>query len=339
MQPQDALKLCYQAAFGAEHLLLDTAAARGYLKAEFSAVDAAADVPLCEPISKNIHRVNLAAWKAAGLPLAWLFSMFQKTAAVPHQSDAHAQFAASLEIVSMLADSAKLPFALTDWQRYIDAYMQTARGPVHHSDAYRQAERPAYRIVTAAYTRLIPLLLQLHACAPGDTPCVVAIDGRSASGKTTVAAQLSAILDADAVHMDDFFLPAELRSSERFATPGGNVHHERFAAEVLPHLAKKDSFSYRMFDCGTMEYGADRCIKASDYRIVEGSYSCHPALGDYMHVRVFCDVDADEQMRRIVARNGQDMARMFAERWIPMEEAYFAENGTKDKADLVLGER
>ena len=32
--------------------------------------------------------------------------------------------------------------------------------------------------------------------------------------------------------MDDFFLPMELRTAERLEEPGGNVHYERFSAEV-----------------------------------------------------------------------------------------------------------
>ena len=65
---------------------------------------------------------------------------------------------------------------------------------------------------------------------------VIAIDGRAASGKTTLAAALAAETGGTVVHMDDFFLPAELRTPQRLAAPGGNVHAERFAEEVLPFL-------------------------------------------------------------------------------------------------------
>ena len=41
MQPQDVVKLCYQASFGAEHLLEDFAAAQNYFMEEFEAVPAA----------------------------------------------------------------------------------------------------------------------------------------------------------------------------------------------------------------------------------------------------------------------------------------------------------
>ena len=38
LQPQDVLKLCYQAAYGAEHLLTDLPAAKRYFEEEYAAV-------------------------------------------------------------------------------------------------------------------------------------------------------------------------------------------------------------------------------------------------------------------------------------------------------------
>ena len=55
-------------------------------------------------------------------------------------------------------------------------------------------------------------------------PFLVALEGGSASGKSTLGGALAKALDATLVHMDDFFLPMELRTPKRFAQPGGNVH-------------------------------------------------------------------------------------------------------------------
>ena len=68
-------------------------------------------------------------------------------------------------------------------------------------------------------------------------PVLVALEGGSASGKSTLGAELAEQLGATLIHMDDFFLPLELRTAERFAQPGGNVHWERVLAEVLQPLA------------------------------------------------------------------------------------------------------
>lgn len=169
-----------------------------------------------------------------------------------------------------------------------------------------------------------------------DGPFIIAIDGRAASGKSTLAQQLSELLDADVIHMDDFFLPLPLRTEERLAEPGGNVHYERFAEEVLPHLKLQAAFSYRIFDCSKMDYEGERLIGNKTIRIVEGSYSHHPKFGNYADLFVFSDVDAEEQMRRICLRNGEEKAQMFATRWIPMEERFFTEHEVKKHAYAII---
>jgi uridine kinase len=85
-----------------------------------------------------------------------------------------------------------------------------------------------------------------------------------------------------------------------------------------------------------MEIAGEKRISESEWRIVEGSYSHHPKFGDYADLRVFCSVPEDEQMRRILARNGEKMAEMFREKWIPMEESYFKAYGIREKADLLI---
>ena len=73
---------------------------------------------------------------------------------------------------------------------------------------------------------------------------IIAIDGRCAAGKTTLAARLAKELGGDVIHMDDFFLPPALRTQERRSEPGGNVHYERFLTEVIPKLASGQASCY-----------------------------------------------------------------------------------------------
>ena len=70
--------------------------------------------------------------------------------------------------------------------------------------------------------------------------------------------------------------------------------------------------------------------------VVEGSYSCHPALWDYYDLRVFLTVDPEEQLRRIEKRSGPEKARQFRDRWIPFEEAYFRAYDVQARCDLAL---
>lgn len=323
IQPRDVIKLCYQAARGAEHLLADQARARAYFDQEYAATPADAAQPLFEAISDDVCRVNLAAWKAASLPAEWLFRMFAHTASVPMGG------AELLEqYIAEVAAS-----ALPGWEEALAAWKAAGMPAVHHSERYRAAEKPAYRIVNGRFRDILPILQRLH---EDKTIRIIAMDGRAASGKSTKAELLHAVLGAPVVHMDDFFLPPALRTVKRLAQPGGNVDYERFAKEVVPHLASDAAFAYRVFDCSVMDFGGLREISAAPIRIVEGSYSHHPAPGDYADLRVFSTVEEKEQMARILRRNGEKMAEMFRSRWIPMEEAYFSHFAIREKADIVL---
>ncbi|MBR1851743.1 MAG: uridine kinase [Lachnospiraceae bacterium] len=166
---------------------------------------------------------------------------------------------------------------------------------------------------------------------------ILAIDGRSGAGKSTLAAVLQKETGCPVFHMDDYFLRPQQRTAERFDLPGGNVDHERFLSEILLPLKQgKKSISYRPYDCKLQ--ALQQAIEAEDcdVSIVEGSYSCHPALWDYYDFRVFVTISTDGQRKRIIEREGNEKAAMFFERWIPMEEKYFSHYRIEERCDMVL---
>ena len=165
---------------------------------------------------------------------------------------------------------------------------------------------------------------------------IVAIDGRCGSGKSTLADELSRRLDACVIHADDFFLRPEQRTAQRLSEAGGNLDRERLIEEVLRPLREAKPCVYAPFDCSTQSLQAPITLKASEVVILEGSYCCHPDLWDYADLHIFATVDPDEQMRRILARNGAVWAKRFAEQWIPMEERYFSTFSIAEKADLIV---
>ncbi len=184
----------------------------------------------------------------------------------------------------------------------------------------------------SVYTRAIVSIDRLLETTPNAT---VAIDGRCGSGKTTLAAQLQRHYICNLIPMDHFFLRPQQRTPERLSAPGENVDHERFLEEVLLPLTRGEAFSYRPFDCSLMELVAPIAIAPAGLTIIEGSYSCHPDLWDHYDLRIFLTVDPEEQMRRITARNGA-YANVFREKWIPLEEAYFAAYDLSSRCDLSL---
>ena len=340
-QPQDAVKLAFQAAFGAEHMLVDMAKARAMFYEEYAKDLKVA--PLVEEIASDVVRVNLAAWKEANLPAEWLFDLF----VMPLQLDgmpsniqqssrdklrAHESFISHINEIEKLAESSLLPFSYADWKAYVRAYDITNPTPVRHSEEYRRKERPAYRIVSGFFTRLIPVLFALR----GRQSAVIGIDGKAASGKSTMAAGLARIFRAEPISMDDFFLPGELRATARLGEPGGNVHYERFAEEVIPNLRSKKVFCYRPFNCKTMDFDLPKKITPSPFMVVEGAYCHHPYFGGYLDTKVFSDITPEVQAMRLIKRNGEAIAEVFRNKWIPMEELYFGTYGIKENACLIV---
>ena len=388
IMPQDVIKYCFQAAYGAEHLLTDIDRVRDYFLAEYEACPKN-DSQVAEFIADEVCRVNLGAWKKLSLPWEWLFNLFVEAASAGKEAVCRCQEDSLMQPqIPCVADSDKrfleyvnewlsfvqeneqnLTFSFEDLQMYVQWYLaQCIDGkpsPVHHTTQYRSGERPSYRVISGSFVRLIPVLMELGKKGGANANLsrlkfanggVIVIDGKAASGKTTLAAGLAAVIGASIVHMDDFFLPPELRTQLRLNEPGGNIHYERFAQEVLPYLKSginsealplakpaqvwpdtpRASFDYRIFDCTTMKYSGIRNVKVSPWVIVEGSYSSHPHFSNYMDLRVFSNTDSLTQLERITARNGAETAKIFVGKWIPMEEAYFSAYQIAETADIII---
>ncbi|HIQ62240.1 MAG TPA: hypothetical protein IAA66_01475 [Candidatus Avichristensenella intestinipullorum] len=318
---QDRVKRCYQRAFGAEHMMADEAAALARLRAECASLSAPGPQETCfEPLGNGLCRLHLRPALAAGLSVETIHRLFVWSAGRPR--DGRADFDAALEAL-----------AVTDEARaWVDAYRAQGCPPPRHSDAYRRAFAPAYRVVDAAFARAMPLLLRLERLSRG----LAAIDGPCASGKTTLANALGGALGLTVFHMDDFFLRPSQRTPERLAEPGGNVDRERFAQEVLGPLAAGGAFSYRPYDCHAQALAAPVRVTPTPVCLIEGAYCLHPALLAGYALRVFVRVDAQTQRARILERNGARMLRRFEAEWIPMENAYFRAFSVEEGCDVIL---
>ena len=165
---------------------------------------------------------------------------------------------------------------------------------------------------------------------------IIAIDGRCASGKTTLASELSEKLGCDVIHADDFYLQGFQRTAERYAEPGGNLDRERLLEEVLLPLSRREKPVYRPFLCHRMDFGNEIKLADKNIFIIEGSYSCHSELRRFYDLTVFVTTDKDTQKKRILERSGEDGLRDFLNKWIPLEEKYFEELDAEEKADIVI---
>ena len=162
----------------------------------------------------------------------------------------------------------------------------------------------------------------------------MALDGRCAAGKTTLAAQLQERIGCNVLHMDDFFLRPEQRTEGRLQQPGGNVDWERFREEVLVPLKQGLPFSYRPYDCHAQNFKRPVWVETNTVAVVEGSYSCHPELWEFYDLHIFLSVSPEEQLRRIQKRNGAAGLEAFQKKWIPLEEFYFQTFSIQKRCEL-----
>lgn len=164
---------------------------------------------------------------------------------------------------------------------------------------------------------------------------VIVIDGCCASGKSTLAAMLAEKFDSQIIRMDDFFLPFEMRTEQRLAQTGGNVHYERFNDEVVSGIKSGKEFDYRVFCCKTGSFSETKAINPDKPIIIEGSYSLHPEIPDIGDLKIFLKVDYNTQLERILKRNGGEALETFKTKWIPFENKYFAEFNIESRCDII----
>lgn len=332
MEAADGVKLLYQSVFGPGHMIPDEAACQARLESERASVPAA-DLP-CEEIGGDLVRLPLSTVNALGLSSLDVTRMFSYTAS-RFKGDMDI-FLAALALLEKMTEAGEMPFSPESLSLYLTAYRSAGCPAVSHSETFRSAYAPHYRVIDKAFVRVLPVLAALTGLRKKKENLTVVIDGRCASGKTTLADLLSAVWHSPVIRMDDFFLPPSFRSAERYAEPGGNIHYERFAKEVLPGLRSGDAISYHQFDCSEMALQDEPIlIPKAPVRIVEGTYSLHPSFGDYADLAVFSTVDPSEQMSRLRRRNG-DYAEVFKEKWIPLEEAYFRAFHPSERCALIL---
>ena len=165
---------------------------------------------------------------------------------------------------------------------------------------------------------------------------LIAVDGPCASGKTTFAKAVAAETGAQVIHTDDFFLPSEMRTPERLSLAGGNFHYERFAEQVTNGIASGRSFEYGVYSCSEGRITEKRMAVPEGIIIVEGSYSMHPETGMEWDLRIFVEAGYGVRIERILKRNGEEKLKVFKEKWIPMEDAYFEFFGIREKSDILI---
>jgi len=169
--------------------------------------------------------------------------------------------------------------------------------------------------------------------AGGSGPRIVGIDGPAGSGKSTLAAAISEATDAAVVGVDDFVGWTDL-------DPDGRTWWPRLEAEVLaPFLAGRDS-AYRRRDWHGDPEGLGLLpdpvpLPAAPLLVLEGVSVTRRAVAGRLEVRVWLEAPEAVRLERGLARDGE-AERGHWLRWQALEREFFARDGTRERADVVL---
>lgn len=333
MRPEDMVKLLYQNEFGCGHMAESAHASLSFLKSECRALsDKAFDEPLFEDIGGGLCRLHLRPLLHSGLSLETANAMFIHTAGTKKGSVRGLE--KKIGVLKALCQSGALPFDTNALDAYLTEYRALGYPPVRHSEDYRAAYEPAYRVVLADFADYAEIFKSIDSIVRQKGGACVAIDGNSGAGKSTLAALVARIYGANLFHMDDFFLPHERKTAQRLAQPGGNTDYERFLKEVLQNL-ERQAFCCRTYNCVKDSLGPPVRVTRRPVNVIEGVYSLHPALCHAYDLRVFMAISKPRQRQRLLRRSGPALYRRFAEEWIPQEERYFEAFFVREGCHLV----
>lgn len=358
MEPQDFAKLAYQSAFGPAHMVQSPDRVLAALLAERK--EAGAEPLPIEPIGNGLCRFHITQALSTLSELPLVGRMFTLTMAAVEGTEAG--LAERLEALEALP--------VPGLGEYLASWRREGCPPVSHSEAFRRAYNPHYRVLQTKLASFLPALVPLdrlsreHYAAylrlprPGDQgpgerpsaylrrhgvrPYLAAVDGRCGSGKTGFSGIAEQLIPGakHIAHMDDFYLPWERRAPDWMEVPAGNMDLERLRREILDPVREGRPMTYRPFipEAPVLdEYGEPVEVDPDDVELilVEGTYSQHPSLAGYYDYKIFLTCGREEQTRRLQAREG-DCYPAFDRVWRTLEERYFQACGTEAGASLVV---
>ncbi len=314
---EDAIKLIYQAILGPNHLGMNKTfeEIECRVKAELTS-ECSSGEPLYEWISEEFLRVNIFPYSNANLDMTNLIKAFMSSSLiVPYNLEVLKQELLKYLTIAELADYNYLP--------------------ISHSLSYKEKYLPHYLVINHTFLtfemrkkNLENFLVELPKHS------ITSLDGKCASGKTTIASGLSK--EYTIIHIDDFFLPPDKKTKERLEEVGGNIDYE-LVKENLLEIKKAwqknlSSVWLRAYDCGKNTYYEKELI-LTDKVLLEGVYSQHKYFQELIDYRALMIVNEKTQLARIENRS---MKERFLNEWIPLENKYFEEYCLVEKSDILI---
>lgn len=183
------------------------------------------------------------------------------------------------------------------------------------------------------------------------SPMLVAIDGRSGAGKSTVAAILAAATHATVVPSDDFFA-AEITTAQWEARTASErardaIDWRRLREEALEPLLAGRSATWHPFDFaagprpdGTYAMSPELVRREpAPVIILDGAYSTRPELADLTSLTILVEMPPAVRLKRLAGREAPDFLASWHARWDVAEDFYFAHVRPPSAFDLVVDGR
>jgi uridine kinase len=178
-------------------------------------------------------------------------------------------------------------------------------------------------------------------------PLRVAIDGRSAAGKTTLADELAEQLTERTertvirAELDHFMKMVEDRNAFPYDSP------ESYYLDAWDYPLIRGRLLVPLGPGGDRRYLADPA-KAEQVApddavlLADGVFLQRPELDGHWDLRIYLDIGFEESLRRGVDRDRHWMGgaaeaeRRYRTKYLPGEERYLAEVHPRDRADIVI---
>lgn len=337
MQPQDYGKLIFQSEFGPKHMISDQAGVYSFLQAEFSSLSQDASPRRTEDVGGDFCRFPLAECQSEG-GIRLLTELFVRSAQKRCGTmDGVMEKMAQLPEIRIPKEGMSSSNVQSRMEEWFGEWKAGGCPPVRHSEEYRMAYRPHYRLIRKEYAVYFPALLEIGRLVERGGPVIVGVDGRCGSGKTRFASLVASLFCCNILHVDDFYLPPDRRAADWSGGLGDNIDFERFCSEALSKSRAGEAPLYRPYCCKTGKIEKELRLPPRMLTVVEGSYSHHPKLrreAEY-DFKIFLTCSKEEQARRLRDREGSCFSA-FQERWIPMEERYFSRCAVGENSDLRL---
>jgi uridine kinase len=183
---------------------------------------------------------------------------------------------------------------------------------------------------------------------PDDRPLLIAIDGGSGSGKSSIAKIVVETLDGTLIATDDFFAAhisdkgwLNRSCMERAADA---IDWQRLRSEVLEPLLRRTPAEWRSFDFeagvrpdGTYSVKSDsNSYRPRDTIVLEGVYSTRPELADLVDLKILVDVPMEIRHQRLMKREEDKFLARWHATWDGAEQFYFQHVRNASTFDMVV---